>query len=891
MKRTLLISLSLLATLLLAARSVTPEQAEQTARQFLSQYHPAVKSARMRMAARQPLSISQAADAAAYYVFNVGQDKGYVMVSGSDLAPQVLAYATSGSFNQEQMPDNMRTWIQGYADQIAYLEQTGGRNQAARKVVEHTAISPLLTSTWDQAAPYNNLCPQTAGGERTVTGCVATALAQVINYYKYPEHTLRPIPSYTTKALGIVVDETPVTTIDWANMLDKYTGSETEAQKQAVATLMKLCGQIVHMNYNVSSQGGSSAFSPDDVNALRNYFGYDPSARCEQRKSYTTDEWDELIYAELASQRPVLYSGSSSTGGHAFVVDGYSSNGLYHINWGWGGDSDEYFLLSVLNPNNNAAVGSNSSEDGYSYDQDAVIGIQCSGTGEAAYDVLYVEDMSLYGSTTRTRNSDDEDFSNIKIYMNVWNLSGIDNKFSIAASIQNPDGSWAVDNVIDPYTHTISSSRSVSDTWYTVSFGAGLPDGDYYIVPVSTLYGQTQWANCSGSNTQYVKATISGNTLTLTPPTVALVPSLPSVVNAKVGETTELKINIANNGTYYNDNLFLMIDGKNVGGRMFEVEPGESAVFTIDYMPTSLGTHTMQLSYKKSISTDSNLIPFATTQTNVTADIISVTEALEIIAPLNNNQQTPRQYAVQGIVTGNISYNAEKKNMEFDIIDLNTPTKRLHIYKAEKYNGASITDDKLLTAGDRILIVGCLKKYGTTLEQVYGNIVSITPGELPDPETGAITVAEARNIALALANKATTTDTYRIVGYIVDNPDIQKRTDGTFYGNANFHMADQADGSTTIYGYRVKGLDNESINSSDYLQKGDRIVVEGKLQNYNSTPEIVNGYLVYQERPTGVASIMADNPQDSISHNLAGQKVTSQYRGLVITGRRKILRQ
>ena len=765
MKKTILFSVALFTTLLLAARNVTPEEAEQSARQFLSKCHPASRSARIRMAARQPLAITQASDAAAYYVFNVGQDKGYVMISGSDLAPQVLAYATSGSFDQERMPDNMRTWIQGYADQIAYLEKTGGKYQIPRKVVEHPAISPLLTSKWNQNAPYYNLCPKNASGAQTVTGCVATALAQILNYYKFPAQTVRPIPSYTTNTLGIRIDEAPVTTIDWANMLDNYTGSETEAQQYAVAMLMKLCGQALLMDYNIASQKGSSAYSSENVNALRNYFGYDPSVRCELRKTYTTDEWDELVYTELANGRPVLYSGQSTSGGHAFVVDGYSNNGLYHINWGWGGDSDQYFLLSVLNPNNNAAIGSNSSDDGYSIDQEVVVGISCDGQGEASYDALFVEDVSLDGSTIRTRASADANFEGIKVYMNIWNYTGISDTFLLAASIQNADGSWAVDNVIDPYVHKINNNYMVSDTWLTVSFGAGLPDGDYYIVPVCTLNGISQWTNCTGSNTQTIRATISGNTLTLTPPTVDLVPSLPSVINAKVGETTELNIPITNYGTYYNNNLFLLIDNENVVGRMLEVLPGETAVWNVDFMPTSLGTQTLQLSYKKSMSTESPQIPFANTRLNVTADVISVSDALDIISPLNKGQQTPKQYAVEGIVTGNVSYNAENKYMDFDITDVDYPTQKLHIYRADKYNGDDITNSKLIMAGDRILIVGCLKKDGTTPEQIEGNIVSITPDSDPTV-VNTLENAERYSNSYNLAGQKVT-DNYR--GIVIIN--------------------------------------------------------------------------------------------------------------------------
>lgn len=896
MKRSLFLTLGLLFTLLLSAGNVTPEQAAQTARQFLSNHQPALKASKMKMAARKMMTVTPAAESTAYYVFNIGQDNGYVMVSGSDLAPEVLAYATSGSFDQQTMPENKRAWLQGYADQIAYLESTGGKYETQRKVVERAAIEPLLTSTWNQQAPYNDLCPL-SNGERTVTGCVATALAQVIYYHKYPAQTTQPIPGYTTQTLQFAIPETPVTAIDWNNMLDNYNGTETEEENQAVATLMMLCGRAVAMNYNVSAVGGSGAFTSSCVDALRNYFGYDQTAYNALRRCYSTSAWEELIYNELANNGPVLYGGQSSTGGHAFVVDGYRSDSFFHINWGWGGTDNEYFLLSVLNPYNNEAAGSNSSDDGFSFDQDAMIGVH-HGQGGQADDNFHAEYVHINGDKTFTRSSSNKDFSQVRVDMNVWNNTGTDQQFTMGVSVQYADGTWAVDEVFDSFSDVLPNALGYTDLCWEFSFGSNMADGDYYIVPVVKLGGEISWKNMLSTDINRVKATISGNTLTLMPPVIDLAAELVFEEGVQLGKRVELEIPVQNHGTYYNNTVFLLVDGKNVGGRMLEVEAGGTTTLNIDFVPVSPGVKQLQLAYKPSVSSKSPFIPFATGTIEVIYDPITVAEALNIITALPDQGVTKENYIVKGVVTGSSPSFGTMSNgatsVTFYMADQANGTQRLYIYKSYQFNGENISKG-LLNIGDEVVVMGKLQKYGTgssaKKEISFASIVAINGGTAPDPYDGAITVAEARTIALSLANKATTSDVYRVKGYVVTNPVIQKKNDGSFYGNANFDIADQPGGTTTLLAYRLNGIDNENIDRSDYIQKGYKVVLEGKLQNYNGTPEIIQGYIAYMESiPTAITTIAVELLQDDgIRYNMAGQRVIKGYKGIVMVNGRKIL--
>jgi hypothetical protein len=226
-----------------------------------------------------------------------------------------------------------------------------------KNVSVSTAVSPLVQTKWDQSPYYNNLCPyDNSKGERTVTGCVATAMAQVMNYWEYPKKGTG-FHSYNHSKYGTLNANFGSTTYDWANMPNELTSSSSTVQKNAVATLMYHCGVSVDMDYNVSSEGGSGAYvisSRSPVThcteyALKTYFGYKTSIQGVQKADYTTTNWKNLLKAELDASRPIVYAGFGD-GGHCFVCDGYDNNDYFHFNWGWGGLYDGYFALNALIP-------------------------------------------------------------------------------------------------------------------------------------------------------------------------------------------------------------------------------------------------------------------------------------------------------------------------------------------------------------------------------------------------------------------------------------------------------------------------------------------------------------------------------------------------------------
>ena len=381
------------------ADPVTAESARQAAENFLKSHRTAGSS--RKAPKTQVPELTLAGRVSGLYMFNIADDGGFVVVANDDRAVPILGFSNNGSVAPERMPDNMRAWLQGYADQIAWMNTHNVSVAGApRQVGSHntTDIDPLITSTWNQDEPFNNLCPAYSGNTRAATGCVATAMAQVMNYHRWPTSPTAAIPGYITDSYSLNLSTLPAVTFDRDNMLDSYSGSYTTEQGTAVATLMQYCGWSLEMDY-----GPESGATTDMVaTALTNYFDYNSTAKFVSRSFYTAAKWADLIYYELANGRPVVYGGMSTGGGHEFVCDGYkyiSGYDFFHINWGWGGLSDDYFVLSALDPDAQG-IGGSTSTDGFCSGQDAVIGIQPStGTGSIANITPNVIDLTVNSMT------------------------------------------------------------------------------------------------------------------------------------------------------------------------------------------------------------------------------------------------------------------------------------------------------------------------------------------------------------------------------------------------------------------------------------------------------------------------------------------------------------
>ena len=367
------------------------EKAENIARLFSNQKPHARKAPQMtKVEGEEVTRLSrsrvrgQVQNADGFYVFNDEANGGYVVVSGDERQVEVLGYSPDKSFDPGNIPCGLRMLLEQYSREYDYLQTHGDgilevtEGGEGNKWAEGTekpslarlyekegsmtrgtraAIEPLMRTTWDQSPYYNKDCPMDPKyGDQCVTGCVATAMAQIMYYHSYPS-VGQGKNSYTSTSRQIKQSmDFSTVKFDWQNMTTQYDKTSSAVSINAVAALMHACGVAVCMDYGNGASGGSGAFSEDVPYALTHYFKYDRSAVFYDRRYFNGEEWEQIIQAELNAGRPMLFSGrtdpdqNGNTAGHAFVLDGMDGSGRYHFNWGWGGSWNDYYELSSMRP-------------------------------------------------------------------------------------------------------------------------------------------------------------------------------------------------------------------------------------------------------------------------------------------------------------------------------------------------------------------------------------------------------------------------------------------------------------------------------------------------------------------------------------------------------------
>lgn len=400
-----------------------------------------------------------------YYVFDNGNGNGFTIVSGDKRMPDIVGYADRGSYSEDNVPDNLANYLKLYEQTVEAVKK--GDTYATRDIAEakylresgksaNVAVSPLLDGIkWNQREPFNNLCPIYDGVNNAATGCAATAMAQVMAYWQYPKQLMEDIPAYVTRSYGISMPSiSKGEPYDWANMLPDYSNGYNEEQADAVAKLMAHCGSAVNMDY--ARESGAII----TTNVLAKYFGYDGDYMVDLiRWQYSLTEWTEIINRELEAARPILYSGTSTGGGHEFVCDGSDGNGLYHINWGWGGMQNGYFDITIINPDK-GGVGSGNAPDGYNRSCSMIVGIRPDNgvkdnpVVEQAPVIIAKWRSSQHVATLNeaTRPNKDAKFS-ISIEELMYNQLCNDFTCSLAMGVKNADGSYSpISNVASDCT-------------------------------------------------------------------------------------------------------------------------------------------------------------------------------------------------------------------------------------------------------------------------------------------------------------------------------------------------------------------------------------------------------------------------------------------------------
>lgn len=497
---TLLFLSCLLASMTLSAAPITPEQALQR----VAKSHPTRSSelADLKYASTVELPSGDAA----LYIFDNVTEPGYAILSADDVAAPLLGYSNTNKYDEKSMSPEMKWWLEGYAKQIEYAKSIGASPyKAAKTRADREAIAPMIATRWNQNNPYNLQTPE-INGKHSVTGCVATAMAQVMKYWNYPA-VGSGIGTCTVRISDEKIDTLTMNfkdqSFDWENMLDKYSSSATEVQKSAVAYLMKACGygaQMQYTNYESSAALYYAAYS------LVQNFGYNENIQYCERDYYTASEWTDMIYGELAAGRPVAYGGQSTQGGHAFVCDGYQSDGYFHFNWGWGGMSDGYFLLNALNPN---SLGIGANGGGYNFGQNAIVGIQP--TTGAAYPPNFaqsgnIEGKALLSSITLSATGE---------YGGWYNMSTLPIIIDIAAKIEP----------IAPTTGETTYINIIQKTALQPNYGykklevdvKELKNGTYRLTMCYKLSSETEWTpvHCESQNYNFFEFTKEGSKVTV----------------------------------------------------------------------------------------------------------------------------------------------------------------------------------------------------------------------------------------------------------------------------------------------------------------------------------------------------------------------------------------
>ncbi len=491
MKKLTLLFISLFVSLISFAGEVTEEQALQKAQQFMQGKQ--FKQKNLRRAA--------AIGGKSFYVFNAEQNGGFVIVSADDRTVPILGYADEGSMDVHQLPENVKKWLEGYEMQINALRGSSFKSNASRRAIG-SPITPLLTCHWAQNPPYNNLCPMD-GEIRCVTGCVATAMAQIMYYYKWPETAVGPLAAYTTYSQKISVPELPATTFKWDKMKDTYKYGEEGEASDAVAELMRYCGQAVTMDYTAFVSG--SALKASSMKC----FGYSQTAREVDRNNYTTKDWEEILYHELSEKRPVPYGGFTSGAGHQFIIDGYDENGLFHVNWGWGGMDDGYYVLSVLNPYNDYSDYSMVGANGWCMGQYAIIGLQPDNGKDDISPRVYSLTTFTTPSYTRTGT---EDFT-IDVDGSFGSWAGKDLTIDYRWVISK-DGSIVKE--FDPQLNVLVKNNDGYSKTDRLSFGTSFEDGNYELRQMYRFNSSEAWKYCDYyTDPNVIIMSINGIDLTL----------------------------------------------------------------------------------------------------------------------------------------------------------------------------------------------------------------------------------------------------------------------------------------------------------------------------------------------------------------------------------------
>jgi len=458
-----------------------------------------------------------------YYIFSDSQQQAFVIVSGSDLMPEVIGYGNINEEADRELPANLQSWLESVAEAEEWLEQNPAAAQlqllALASPRTTQVISPIMSCTWNQDGPYNESCPS-KNGSKCAVGCMATAISQVLYTNQYPAQSTGQV-TYSNYGSSRTVNLEGVT-YNYSKMFDKVSSNLTSEQKAEVAKLCANVGAASWMQYDEES----GTVSEVAAQGMRKYFGC-TETQLLNRFHYSLDEWNDLLIEELQAGRPVVYTGQSNNGGHAFVVDGVNESGLYHVNWGWGGYYDGHYDISILRTEG-AGIGASVNNGFYSMQQMMVNLCDPSKAGRwhspinsynltENYDVIECSpSTNITKGTKLTLSTRARNFSTQKVSGNTGITVMKDGEVfyhQISSKTFSIDGTqYSLDR---QGNFTYYSSYGKISAEYTIP--SDIADGDYQIYLCVSPTGSDQYDMVRQTHKapSYWKMTVSGSKVTL----------------------------------------------------------------------------------------------------------------------------------------------------------------------------------------------------------------------------------------------------------------------------------------------------------------------------------------------------------------------------------------
>lgn len=640
--KTLFLLMCLIMSLDMTAEHMTAEQARSAAQQFLM-LKVAKGSSIKSLATRQVMPYSPVSDQrAAVYAVNLGSNDGFVLVGGNSQSQEVIGYCDNGSFNAEEMPANMRSWLESYicsVSQVKDTKQARGLRSSGHYPTK-TPIAPLLHCKWNQLKPYNNDC-LVIDGKQCPTGCTITAMAQIMYYHRWPVEATTAIPSFTPDNTGgtnyPTLPALEPTTFDWDKMYDTYNNNEDGTE---VAKLMKYLGTASQALY---SNAQTAAYGYNALQAIIQYFNYDAGAHATWRRQMSYSQWVGKLYAELQAKRPVLFSGTAPDNAHSFVVDGYDEEDFFHINWGWGGTSDGYYRVVLMDPKEQGTGGSESNE-AYSLEQVAYFGIRPSTSEQAYAPRLTVLSNWIFTDPEGTGNYETHSIEYTSTFfegngylvyaaMNSYNFNAVSGEFNLGCRLIKNDGSVTRD--YEWASATLNTDAGLNDHSHTVYLNPitdpALTDGDYRLYFTSKLKSATTWQLDEGSDDHYIDIHLDHASGKLIANSVSreakltindvIIHNATPMVNQPINAT----ISVTNSGTaaFHGDMGLTQTQDNNdndwLCAMACDIAPGETVNVDLTFKSKKAGT----INYKIYDSTGNELYAgsFTVAESNITSDI------------------------------------------------------------------------------------------------------------------------------------------------------------------------------------------------------------------------------------------------------------------------------